>query len=200
MWAVARRTYNSPLREQQARQTRTQILEALIGLVATEGPEAPIRELARRAGVSERTVYRHFPDRAALLDGLSDHVARATGWDDVDGLTVDDFVESIPEVFASFDAHEAETRAIALLNVQPGHPAAITVRNRAFLAEALARELPALDPEERAEVAAVLHLLGSSRTWLRFRYEEGLTPEQAARAARRAARAVLASVAGRHVG
>jgi AcrR family transcriptional regulator len=40
--------------------------------VIAEAPEAlSLRELARRAGVSPAAVYRHFPDKAALLAALA---------------------------------------------------------------------------------------------------------------------------------
>ena len=39
--------------------------------------EVTTRDIATLAGVSERTVYRHFPDRRALLDGLSQRSASA---------------------------------------------------------------------------------------------------------------------------
>ena len=71
------RSYHSPLREQQTRATRIQILEALIDLINDRGAhDLSIKDLAGRAGVSERTVYRHFADRRALLDGLVEHIGQ----------------------------------------------------------------------------------------------------------------------------
>ena len=51
---------------------RSALVEA--GLAALEGPagDAPsLRALARETGVSPTAVYRHFPDKQALLDALS---------------------------------------------------------------------------------------------------------------------------------
>jgi AcrR family transcriptional regulator len=194
---TAARSYRSPLRDEQARQTRVLILDALVDLVATQGvADPPVRDLAELAGVSERTVYRHFPDRAALLDGLADHVADSLGWalrhDEVE--TLDDLVETIPASFAGFDEHETKTRALVLLNLDPARVANLTRRNQENLREAVAEELSHLDADEQAEAVAVLHLLASSRTWLRFRQQDGLAPGQAGRAAQRAARAVLADL------
>jgi len=194
---TAARSYRSPLRDEQTRQTRILILESLVDLVASQGVSDPsIRDLADRAGVSERTVYRHFPDRAALLDGLADHVADRLGLSlqDADIETLDDMVDAIPASFASFDEHETHTRALVLLNLDPARVASLTRRNQQGLREAVAHELGHLDAGEQAEAVAVLHLLGSSRTWLRFRQQDGLAPGQAGRAAQRAARAVLADL------
>ena len=64
------RPYSSPLRERQAQQTRELILDAVTELLENHRiDEVTTREIAQSAKVSERTVYRHFPDRDALLTG-----------------------------------------------------------------------------------------------------------------------------------
>lgn len=189
------RTYNSPLREEQARQTRELILETLVELVSEQGAaDLAIRDLARRAGVSERTVYRHFPDRAALLDGLADYVGARSDWPISRRVptTLVELVESIAPTFASFDAREAETRALVLLNLDPARVATMTRRNQSMLRETVAREFPNLSESRQREAVSVIHLLGSSRTWLRFRDQDGLEPGQAGRAAADAAGAYIA--------
>lgn len=51
---------------------RTALLAASRELIAESGPEAfTLREVARRAGVSHTAPYRHFKDRAALLDAVA---------------------------------------------------------------------------------------------------------------------------------
>ena len=49
---------------------RDQLLEAAKAAFAQSGPEAPLEEIARQAGVGIGTLYRHFPNRAALLAGV----------------------------------------------------------------------------------------------------------------------------------
>jgi AcrR family transcriptional regulator len=46
------------------------VLEAAKGAFAEVGPDLPMEELARRADVGIGTVYRHFPNKEALLDAL----------------------------------------------------------------------------------------------------------------------------------
>ena len=59
-----RRSYDSPVRRRQMAQTRTRILAAGAALArqstSWDWPELTCRAVALRAGVSERTVFRHF--------------------------------------------------------------------------------------------------------------------------------------------
>lgn len=190
------RPYRSPVREAKALRTRVDILEALIDLLNDRGPaELSIRDLAARAGVGDRTVYRYFPDRAALLDGLMEYVGEKAEWAaESPPTTVEELLDEIPRTFARYDRHPRESRAAVLLNLDPARTATISRENRTRVAEILAGSFPDLDADDLAEAAAILHLLASSRTWLRFRDEEGLGPDAAARAARRAAASVVADL------
>ena len=53
-----------------ARKNRDQILDAARTLLATEGADASLREIARTAGVGLGTLHRHFPTREVLLEAL----------------------------------------------------------------------------------------------------------------------------------
>jgi AcrR family transcriptional regulator len=54
---------------------RRALIDAALALVRSEGPHGvTMRELARRLEVSPAAIYRHFPDREAILA----HVARAS--------------------------------------------------------------------------------------------------------------------------
>jgi AcrR family transcriptional regulator len=55
-----------PLRA-DAQRNREQIIEAALTLFAAQGINAPMEEVARRAGVGVGTLYRRFPDRDALI-------------------------------------------------------------------------------------------------------------------------------------
>ncbi len=46
---------------------RERILAAAREAIVEHGPHAPLDEIARRAGVGNATLYRHFPDRESLL-------------------------------------------------------------------------------------------------------------------------------------
>jgi AcrR family transcriptional regulator len=50
-----------------ARRNRERVIEAARGAFAESGADLPMEEIARRAGVGVGTVYRHFPNKEALL-------------------------------------------------------------------------------------------------------------------------------------
>ncbi|WP_062216889.1 TetR/AcrR family transcriptional regulator [Streptomyces sp. NBRC 109706] len=63
---AARGGARAPLRADAAR-NRERILGAAREAVVEHGPEVALDEIARRAGVGNATLYRHFPDRQSLL-------------------------------------------------------------------------------------------------------------------------------------
>ncbi|MFG1776213.1 TetR/AcrR family transcriptional regulator [Micromonospora sp. NPDC049051] len=56
-----------------ARRNYEQLLTAARATFAEQGTDASLREVARRAGVGIGTLYRHFPNREALLEALLGH-------------------------------------------------------------------------------------------------------------------------------
>jgi AcrR family transcriptional regulator len=53
-----------------ARRNRGELLDVARQVIAEEGVDASLRDIARRAGVGIGTLYRHFPTREALLAGI----------------------------------------------------------------------------------------------------------------------------------
>lgn len=68
------RKYELKARAESQERTRQRIAEAAAELHAEVGPaETTVAEIARRAGVSRLTVYKHFPNNAALYPACSAH-------------------------------------------------------------------------------------------------------------------------------
>jgi AcrR family transcriptional regulator len=68
------RKYELKARAEGQEQTRRAIAKAASELHGEVGPaETTVAEIARRAGVSRLTVYKHFPDNAALYPACSAH-------------------------------------------------------------------------------------------------------------------------------
>ncbi|SHN14739.1 TetR/AcrR family transcriptional regulator [Cryptosporangium aurantiacum] len=61
-------TTSAPARlRADAQRNRDQIIAAAKALFVDDGPEVPMEEIARRAGVGVGTLYRRFPDRETLI-------------------------------------------------------------------------------------------------------------------------------------
>jgi AcrR family transcriptional regulator len=56
-----------------ARRNRDRLLDAATRVFGERGANAPLDEIARRAGVGSGTLYRHFSSRDALLAALAHH-------------------------------------------------------------------------------------------------------------------------------
>lgn len=64
-------------RRADARRNQQALLEAAAAVFVAAGVEAPVREIAARAGVGTATIYRHFPTRADLILALYRHQVEA---------------------------------------------------------------------------------------------------------------------------
>jgi len=60
-------------RRADARRNEKALLDAAAAVFVTSGVEAPIRDIAGRAGVGTATIYRHFPTRADLIVAVYRH-------------------------------------------------------------------------------------------------------------------------------
>jgi AcrR family transcriptional regulator len=168
--------YTSPLRERQVAQTRELILDAVTTLLGDRrADEVTTREIAAEAGVSERTVYRHFPDREALLEGLTQRLPQPDGLKPsfaAGGL--DALAPTSCRLMELLDEHYVTARAEAVLNADPRRFAADTRANTRDMCTLLAEELPQLGEREQLRIAAVIRCLVSTQAWLRMREEFGV--------------------------
>ncbi len=56
-----------------AKRNTDALLEAALAVFATSGVDAPVREIAAKAGVGVGTLYRHFPQRSDLIVAVFRH-------------------------------------------------------------------------------------------------------------------------------
>lgn len=67
----------APRKRADARRNERTLLDAAAAVFVTSGVEAPVRDIAARAGVGVATIYRHFPTRADLIIAVYRHQVEA---------------------------------------------------------------------------------------------------------------------------
>lgn len=96
--------------------TRDIILSAALELVDDAGLSAlSLRSLGKRLGVSQAAFYRHFPDKAALLEGICEQLWR---------LTYERFLALVQGADGVHDDAALGASATAAVPAAPGAPAA----------------------------------------------------------------------------
>jgi AcrR family transcriptional regulator len=177
-----RRSYRSSLRDEQAGQTRTRILEAAVELIIDPSPQSfSVERVAKRAGVSARTVYHHFPDREALIRALQQFTDERAQVDQVGfPKTVEDFGPAIHTIFDSFDRYETYIRA--QLASQAGQEVRSHLRNerRAAIRAFVGRAAPGASEAQVNLAQALVHFLVNSEGWRSLKDESELTSLEAA--------------------
>src|SRR5213593_3837274 len=107
------RKYSSQLRAEQAEETRARILDATVPVMARGIASLSVPAVAREAGVSIPTVYRHFGTKADLVAAVYPHVvgrAAAAATTVVPG-SVSEFHEMVRSIFARLDQLDDVARA-----------------------------------------------------------------------------------------
>lgn len=189
----AERTYKSPLRAAQTQATRERIISALAELLKDDGRIESItyKAVAEQAGVTEMTVYRHFPNRDALLKALWNWLNTRSGVAVGMPRSEADLTAKLAPLFASFEAAAPHMRA-ALFSPQGREMReSLNDERRTAFETALADATAGLSPQERKKAAAIIQLLYSGYSWLSMREQWALSVDDAADAAAWAIRTLI---------
>jgi AcrR family transcriptional regulator len=170
-----RRRYESQLRGEQAEATRERILEALVRAMAVGLASLSIPAVAREAGVSIPTVYRHFGSKAGLFDALGPYLARKAGLlPDPFPTSLDEIETAILEVDRNLDAMDPTLRAAMASPLgQEVRQAAMPAR-RTMHRAAIGRSAPDLAGDDLDRLADLSVVLLSSGTFRVLRDSLGL--------------------------
>ena len=163
------REYRSELRAEQAEGTRKRILDATLRVMAGGVATVSIPAVAREAGVSIATVYRHFGTKSGLLKALYPHLMPRFGmYDMAPPTSVAEFRAAIRAIFERLDAHDDWARvAMASPAAEQARSATMPDRlrfTRQFI-DTIAPALPRIDRDRIARVMVVLTMSSALRTW-----------------------------------
>jgi AcrR family transcriptional regulator len=194
--ASSNKRYSSHLRQTQVELTQRTIMEAMASVLIEHGPAGDaVKEVAKRANVSERTIYRHFPSKEALWDAFLLWVSDLVGLEHYPE-SADQMLEMVPGLFAQFDEQEELLRAC--LDIRAWSD--VWLRGRSGWKEGIDRLLknsfPNLHAETRDKAGAVLHMLFNGITWKTMKDQWGFSGAQAAVATQWALIAVFEDLEG----
>jgi len=177
-----RRSYNSPLRLQQREITREKIMHAVAEIIS-EGYilTFSIKDVADRAGVSYGTVYRHFPTRESLLEGLYEFATEILEQDlSLKSFAINELSEVTKKTIEVFERNstvlQAFTMVLATNNIQPQSR---RKRDRKYL-DIVKKNAPSLPTETATQAAAIISHLHSSLTWVTLRQRFDLSAKETA--------------------
>jgi AcrR family transcriptional regulator len=111
------RDYQSPLRQEQARRTREQILDGLIQAMARGGlADLSIPAVAREAGVSVPTIYRYFHTKRELIESLGSYIIQKSGiaLAPPPPRNPEELIAMVKEVFLKYEGADEMLRAAAM--------------------------------------------------------------------------------------
>jgi AcrR family transcriptional regulator len=175
---------------------RARIEDALLETLADGDPTGINHDqIALRAGVGRRTVYRYFPDRASLLQAGWHRLNRAASPRVGMPTSAASILAGLEELFTGFDDN-AEAMTVTMASAE-GRAIrnAMTPQRIAAYRQALAASTAHLDPPRRDMAIAAIQLLNSGFAWREYRDQWGLDGKDMARTSRWAIQALLRDLA-----
>lgn len=164
-------TSKPSLRERQAEELRASLRAAFVELVLERGGTGfSLHDVAAVAGVSDRTLYRHYPSREALIEAVTTEEVAALERerrDDVAdvGTSIFTDAEVVADAFELFEKHGDLVRALRMLRASGEENPASVERTR------LAREqlrAAGIDPAAVDQLTGLLRLMSGGDAWARM--------------------------------
>jgi AcrR family transcriptional regulator len=183
-----KRPYRMKRRAELEEATRRRITESAVKLHGTLGPSrTTMSAVAEHAGVPRSTLYRHFPDEAALFDACSAHWGKLNPAPDPGAwAVVDDPAERLRLALEQLYAYYRSTEGMIANLVRDQATVPSVQRLFSGFGDYLAAGRDVLVRGRRVRgrarertIAAIGHALGFS-TWRSLVREQGLDDSQAA--------------------
>lgn len=179
------------IRDIYREETRTRILDAAIAELGVNDLDGlTMGSVAERAGVTERTVFRHFPSRDALIQAVWPRMqirVRSHGFPH----TVDELLATPPHLFPEFDKQENLVRASAFSPAGREVRRAANPQRQQAMRACVLDAFPGLAEPELTRLAAILQLIDSAYAWAVMKEHWDLSGEEAGQAASEALAVLL---------
>ncbi len=192
------RAYGSPLRTQQAEETRERILDATVRVMAKGLAFVSVPQVAREAAVSVPTVYRHFATKRDLLGAVYPHSVRRAGLGElVIPRSMDELRGGLRAYFERTDSFGDLARA-AMASPASDEVRRLNIPDRLAIFRRVADSIqPKPSESDRDRIARLLVILTASSALRQWRDQLGSSVEEAADDVDWVLRAVIASLTAR---
>ena len=175
------RPYRSPLRAQQAEETRARILDAAARVMATGLATVSVPAVAREAGVSVPTVYRHFGTKSGLVAAVYPHLVRRAGLNEMPSpRSIEELLEGMRAYFERVESFGDLARA-AMASPAADEARRMSMPGRIAMMREVAGSIePKLDEADRDRLARLLLVLTASSALRLWRDHLGASVDEVA--------------------
>lgn len=187
------RAYDNTLRAEQSQRTQQLILETMVQLlVERRGGDVQIQEIAKKSGVSERSIFRLFKDRQAMLAAIDSYV---TTFIQASMMKMQDkgIIDFAKDLFSIFDKNE--NMVIAYLYSPFGRQARGVMRRKLnkLIMEKLVADGKSPTPEDQSKYALIVSMI-NARLWDDMRTDFNLKGDEIGEAVAWAIRTLTAKL------
>jgi AcrR family transcriptional regulator len=180
---ASRPKYQTQLRQAQNAATRDRILSAALDLAHTvsswDWHELTVRNVARQAGVSERTIYRHFSNEHELHEAVQHRIELESGAPLRRSPRLEDLPQEVARVFDYLSTFQAAGPRL-------DNPPFLEVHRtrQAALLQALGPHTGNWSDADRRLAGALVDVLGALETFDRITHAWGISAADAAKGVR----------------
>lgn len=177
------------LRAEQRQATRTRILDAALAVLKT-GELCTMRSVARSAGVSERTIYRHFESLGKLTTAVREHLGTLTSMPLPE--RGHELVRHTTDLFTRFETHRSLLTTLVSGSTFDSELVGSRRRDLVQMRAFIGCNFPTAPLDDRRAAAASLHCLLSIPGWVYLRASCGLANDEIIRSTQWTIQTVLA--------
>ncbi|MCA1737189.1 MAG: TetR/AcrR family transcriptional regulator [Actinobacteria bacterium] len=183
------------VKERKRQVTRDAVLEAVVEVIRDRGFDFSVQEVADRAGVAHRTVYRHFPTRETLIDAVAERFESGVAMNRLgEAETLQAVLDGLDVLFAWFDSEADLVHAVAVKTLATGQRTRPSKRRSEHWRGVIRAVYPNLAAEEFEPAFVIIRNLLGMVGWHLLTSEPGISSAHAAQAVRQMVEVALADL------
>ena len=176
---------NLTVQDRKRQVTRGAVLDAVVGVIRDRGFDFSVQEVADRAGVAHRTVYRHFPTRDALIDAVAERFESGIAINRLGEVeTLRALLDELDDLYAWFDSEADLVHAVAAKTLATGQRTKPSQHRSEHWRGVIRAMYPNLAAEEFEPAFVILRTLLGMVGWHWLTSKPGISSAQAAQAVR----------------